>query len=257
MNSSRADRERIAYDSQGVWESSHAWHQRGQHVFESPNTLRYERLFDELTARYAEGKVALDVGCGFGESSKKLLALGARFVRGIDISENAIALASPHTIPDRLEFICADVQAPQVGTYDLIFGRSILHHLDYRPMLTALYERNLSPGGAMVFMEPLGDNLVNVLYRNVVRSAHTPDERSFTRHDLRWFRNTFPSLEIYPVNYCSYPAGILSSFVSRHADNAVLRLCDRIDQWIVAHARFLESRFRQAVIVMRKPVLNG
>jgi SAM-dependent methyltransferase len=255
VNLSRADRERIAFDSQGVWEQSHAWHQRGRHVFECPNTLRYEQLFDQLTARYAVGKTALDVGCGFGESSKKLLARGARFVRGIDISESAIARAQPGAIQGRLEFVRTDVQAPLDGCYDLIFGRSILHHLDYRPMLTRLYERNLSPGGALVFMEPLGNNLVSVLFRTVVRSAHTPDERSFTRDDLRWFRDSFAQVDIYPYNYLSYPFGILSSVVGGSADNAALRFCDRVDEWLAAKLRFLESRFRQAVIVVSKPAL--
>ncbi|MCX6349103.1 MAG: methyltransferase domain-containing protein [Candidatus Aureabacteria bacterium] len=74
---------------------------RGLHVFQCPNTLRHERSFDELTARYAAGKTALDVGCGVGHSSKKLISHGARYVRGVDISENAIAQAIPSVVQNQ------------------------------------------------------------------------------------------------------------------------------------------------------------
>jgi 2-polyprenyl-3-methyl-5-hydroxy-6-metoxy-1,4-benzoquinol methylase len=250
-NLSRAERERLEYDSQDIWERSHAWHMRGQHVFICPNTLRHERIYDELTARYASGKAALDIGCGFGVSSKKLLDLGARYVRGIDISQKAIAQALPSAIPNRLEFVCTDINAAIEGRYDLIYGRAILHHLDYPGLVTRLYENNLSPGGAMVFMEPLGDNLVSFLYRKLIR-AHTQEERPFKRKDLQWFRKNFDLVDIYPFNYFSYPCGILSSVMCRSADNLMLRICDRMDTWLAARIRFLESRFRQAIIVVRK-----
>jgi SAM-dependent methyltransferase len=250
---SRAERERIAYDERGVWDHSHAWHLRGQHVFECPNTLRHERLFDELTVRHAAGGRVLDIGCGTGASSQKLLMLGARYVLGIDISEKAIETAMTIAVPGQLEFVCGDLNEPVGGRFDLVSGRAILHHLEYRPILCRLFQDNLAPDGAMVFMEPLRENLVGALYRGLAHSAHTDDERPFDRRDLRWFRDTFELVDVYPYNYFSFPLGVLSTLVASRADNALLRLCDRADTWLAGHARWMEARFRQAILVIRKP----
>jgi SAM-dependent methyltransferase len=248
----RSERERAAADEGSVWEVSHRWHTRGAHVFACPNTLRHEALFDELAARFAKGGRVLDLGCGQGASSQRLLSFGADHVLGIDISELLLAQAFPRAIPGRLEFRKGDVSEPLEGEFDLIFGRAILHHLAYPPILRRLYEVNLRPGGALLFMEPLGANLLSFLFRVLVPAAHTPDERPFTLRDLRWFRATFPAVDIYPYNYLSYPVGLISSLVARSPDHAPLRLCDRIDTWLARHVRPLESRFRQAIFLVRK-----
>jgi SAM-dependent methyltransferase len=253
----RSERERAASDAGRVWEVSHRWHTRGAHVFSCPNTLRHEALFDELAARHAKDGRVLDLGCGQGASSEKLLSFSAAHVLGIDISELLLAQAFPRAIPGRLEFRKGDVAQPIDGRFDLIFGRAILHHLDYPPILERLYRDNLQPGGALLFMEPLGANLLSLLFRILVPAAHTPDERPFTLRDTRWFRRSFADVEIYPYNYLSYPVGLVSSVVARSADNAALRLCDRADTWLARHVRVLESRFRQAIFVVRKPVTRG
>jgi SAM-dependent methyltransferase len=250
--SSRAEREKAAYDEQGVFERSHGWHVRFRHVFECPNTVRNEARLEERLRRGVAGGRALDIGCGDGASSEALLALGAAYVLGIDVSETFIAKARAREVPGRLEFVNGDVGAPVDGAFDVIFGRAILHHLDYRAVLERLHERNLRPGGSMIFMEPLGSNLLIRAFGAVARGAHTPDERSFDRRDLGWFRERFPRLEILPVNYLSFPAAIVSSYVFRRADNPVLRLCDRADDWLARHVRGLVPRFRQAIFVVGK-----
>ena len=104
----------------------------------------------------------------------------------------------------------------------------------------------------MVFMEPLGSNLLIRLFHAVARSAHTPDERPFFRGDLRWLRSSFPRLEVLPVNYLSFPLGLLSSLVFRSGDNAMTRLGDRADRWIAGNVPPLVPQFRQAIFVIRK-----
>ncbi|NJL52516.1 MAG: hypothetical protein HC930_10405 [Hydrococcus sp. SU_1_0] len=63
----------------------------------------------------------------------------------------------------------------------MIFGRAILHHLDYQEVLGRLYRDNLNPGGVMIFMEPLGSNLLLRLYWQLAKEAHTPDENLYAR----------------------------------------------------------------------------
>ena len=74
----RARREREAYDEHGVEEAMYAWHGRFPHVFQSPNTRRAEERFDALTRAAVAGRRVLDMGCGEGASSERLLGLGAR-----------------------------------------------------------------------------------------------------------------------------------------------------------------------------------
>jgi len=249
---SRAERERVAYDEQGVFEASNAWHVRFRHVFESPNTLRNERLFEQRLRARVGGARVLDIGCGDGESSERLLGLGAACVRGIDVAETFIERAKLREQPGRLEFASQDVGQPLAGRFDVIFGRAILHHLDWREVLARLHADNLAPGGMMIFMEPLGGNLLTRLFHGLARKAHTLDERPFESDDLRWLRRSFESLEILPINYVSFPAGLVSSYLFRRADNAMMRLCDRVDTWLARHAAFLMPRFRQAIFVIGK-----
>lgn len=246
----RAERERQAYDEDGVFEASAGWHARFSHVFDSPNTKAHERIFARLLTGQVAGKRVLELGSGDGAHAERLLQAGAGCVLGVDVSESFVARARQREIPGRLEFRLGDVMEPIEGSFDLIFGRAILHHLDYRPLLVRLRERNLAPGGRMVFMEPLGASLLMRLFWLLAPSAHTPDERAFDGADLRWLRESFREVEILPINYLSFPAGLLSSLVFRRADNALLRFCDVADRWIAGHARWLAPHFRQAILVI-------
>ena len=178
--------------------------------------------------------------------------MGAGYVCGIDISEKAIEEANKTAIKGRLEFSNKDIAEHIDGSYDIIFGRAALHHLDYRTVLTRLYESNLKPGGFMIFMEPLGSNLLIKLYHAVTKSAHTPDEKPFYREDLKWLSRTFPNLQIIPVNYFSLIFGLISSFLFSQADNVLMRLCNKIDCWIAKDVKYLVPNFRQGIFVIKK-----
>src|SRR5438477_9764220 len=136
---SRAEREKAAYDEEGVFERSHGWHLRFKHVFESPNTLRQEKAFHALATEGIAGRRVLEIGCGDGAHAAELSAAGAGYVLGIDVAETFIARAEERAIPGRLEFRRADAAQPLEGRFHLVYGRAILHHLDYRTVLARLY----------------------------------------------------------------------------------------------------------------------
>lgn len=250
----RAERERAAYDEGDVAAVNVAWHGRFPHVFASPNTRRAEERFDALARAAVAGREVLDVGCGKGRSSARLLEMGAAHVLGIDISQTAIDTARERERPGRLEFRRGDVTEELQGTYGCIFGRAILHHIDYRSLLARVYEQNLAPGGTMLFMEPQGENLLLRLYARLVAAAHTPDERSFMRDDLDWLRAHFSAVELYPINYLTFPAALLTSGLPlARADGPLLRACDRADEWLARRVPRLRSHFRQTIVVIHKP----
>jgi SAM-dependent methyltransferase len=249
---SRAEREKRAYDEEDVFAASHGWHVRFRHVFECPNTQGHERLIDAIIERAAAGRRVLELGCADGANAEALVRAGARSVRGVDISEKSIARAARRARPGQLEFEQRDATEPIDGTYDLVLGRAILHHLDYRVVLKRLYETNLAPGGTMLFMEPLGGNPLIRLFHWIAPAAHTADERSFMKDDLRWLGASFARSEIVPFNYLSLPLGLASSLLFRRADNPLLRFSDRIDRWLARRAPWLAPQFRQAILVIRK-----
>ena len=249
----RAQREREAYDEHGVDEAMSTWHGRFPHVFECPNTRRAEERFDALTRAAVAGRRVLDVGCGDGASSVRLLELGAAYVLGMDISQTAIARAQDRARPGAIEFRVGDVARDLEGEFGCIFGRSILHHIDYRGVLPRLYTEHLTAGGTMLFMEPQGENLLIRLYTRLVAAAHTPDEQSFMQDDLLWLSEHFPAVELHPVNYLSFPAAIFTSQLRLDRNNALLRACDRADEQIARRAPRLRSHFRQTIVVIRKP----
>jgi 2-polyprenyl-3-methyl-5-hydroxy-6-metoxy-1,4-benzoquinol methylase len=252
VDDARAERERQAYDEDGVLEESHRWHLRARHVIESPNTRRMERRFDELVAEAVRNRRVLDVGCAAGSQSRRLLEMGAAEVVGADVSERFIEQARRQgEIPGRLRFENIDAVRELSGTYDVFFGRSILHHIDYRTFLRNAYDHHLSRGGTMIFMEPLGSNLITKAFHFLVKSAHTPDERPWTLADQRWLKQSFLSVELIPINFLSYPAGILSSLILHDPDNALLRAADACDVWLSRHVPGLLPQARQVILIIR------
>jgi SAM-dependent methyltransferase len=252
----RAERERKAYDEGSVYERSHEIHMRFRHVFESPNTRRGDDLWEGLLRQAVPGKRVLELGCAEGDNCLKIAAFGATYVLGVDVSERFLARARPRAVPGHLDFANLDVNQPIEGQFDVIFGSSILHHLNWRTVLERLYEQTLAGGGGMVFREPLGAHPLIRAWWLIGKFAHTPDERPFCREDIRWLRRRFPTVTLFGVNYLSLPVAIVSSLLLSSADNVALRWCDRADQWLEAHCRWLVPQFRQAVMVIEKPLAD-
>jgi SAM-dependent methyltransferase len=252
MSLTRAEREKQTYDEQ----DSHRLHNRRlhgrlSHLRGSPNMRRGMALFDDLLVEAAQDADVLEIGCGNGWQSERILELGARTVHGMDISTSMLKTAKKRET-ERLRFFEHDVHQQWPKTYDVICGRAILHHVDYREALENLYHNNLRPGGHMLFLEPLGENILLKLYWRFGTSFHTPDERPFMRDDLDWMNKNFQQFRLYSLNYLSIPAAIVSSFAFASSDNWLLRLCDRLDTKLSA-VPFLASRFQSGIFHIRKP----
>ncbi len=246
----RSLREQRAYDEGDVFETSRRWQLRFLHVLHCPNAMRQEADLDALLRRHIPGADVLEIGCGNGIVAESLLALEPKHVLGIDISKRFVDEAETRAVPGRLDFRVDDVSLAIDGKFDVIFGRSILHHLNYQDVLARLREQNLNPGGIMIFTEPLGENLLSRLYHYIIPASQTDDEQPFMRSDLKWLKAELAT-EIMPYSYFSYPAGIISSLLLKNADNPLTRLSDSVDVWLSRHASFLTHRFRSAIFLMQ------
>ncbi|MEQ1821550.1 MAG: class I SAM-dependent methyltransferase [Fimbriimonadaceae bacterium] len=250
----RSEREQKAYDEDGVYEVSNSWQRRFIHVFRSPNTLAHEAKFRERIFQAAKGKRVLDLGCGYGQLSNEMHEAGAAYVLGIDVAESFLAKANEtYGKPGVVEFKVVDADQPLEGKFDLIVGASVLHHIDYRTTLRRLYDENLSSGGLLAFDEPLGGNLLIRAYTALIPRAHTPDERSFMKSDLKWLRQNFPKVTITPYNFFTLPVGIVTSKLMKSPDNMLLRAAHSCDLFVARTMRFLESHFRRCSIEIARP----
>jgi SAM-dependent methyltransferase len=144
---------------------------------------RRARLF-VTTARIGSGTRALELGCGTGVFTHRVIPAGASLV-ALDLSAELLARARARVL-NSARFVRGNAEALPfpAGVFDVVYGCSVLHHLDVE---TALREvrRVLCPGGRLVFSEP---NLLNpqvwLMFRCEAlksRFGVSPDEMAFTR----------------------------------------------------------------------------
>jgi len=102
------------------------------------------------------GLRVLDLACGEGFYSRRLKALGAASVVGVDISAGMIRLAEQQerAEPQGIDFICADVrELGDLGRFDVVVAAYLLH---YAPTVGDLarmcrnIRRHLPAGGRFV-----------------------------------------------------------------------------------------------------------
>lgn len=248
----RAAREKQAYDETDVDRKNNLIHGMFAHVRNSPNTNRGMSHYDKLIAEFIPGNDVLEIGCGRGYLCNQILDKGARKVTGIDISAEMLKEAKKLE-NDQLKFFEKDIHEGIDGTFDLIFGRAVLHHVDFESVLPKLYRDNLKPGGRMVFVEPLGENILLRLYWKFGTQYHTPDERPFMYRDIRWLDKALPGFNFYPINYLTIPIGVLSSVIFRSPRNWLLNLTDKIDEIARRRMSFLGPRFRSGILSFDKP----
>jgi len=136
------------------------------------------------------GSLTLEIGCGTGVFTELVSKSGANIV-ACELSEQLLELAYKKSYASKVSFISED--AVQLGSehndrYDVVWGSSVLHHLDLKLFLPRML-RLMKPGGRFVFAEP---NMLNPqiwFERNVtiVRriTGTSPDETAFYRWRLK------------------------------------------------------------------------
>lgn len=225
----RVDRESRAYDSGDVMRESGRLLGRFSHVFLGPNGKRAEEHLDRTLRERAAGARVLEYGCGTGWLVPRLVSAGAKRIVGIDVSEGMIGEARGR-FGRQAEFHCMDGHRTTFpdGSFDLVLGRAILHHLEFEAAVREI-RRILRPGGTAVFLEPLRDNPAWKAARRLTPQARTRDETPLSRKQILWADALFGRSDHRYAILVSAVVGAASSLLSKDPDNAAMRLADRAD----------------------------
>jgi SAM-dependent methyltransferase len=202
---------RIADEAEFIWN------------WESPSGRRRAQRRAELfvdRGGLGPGRRVLELGCGTGVFLEKTARSGA-VIHGLDLSEDLLAKARAR-LKDLANVTLDEGNAEQMpypaGDFDVVYGSSVLHHLDLDAALKEIH-RVLKPGGRLIFAEP------NILNPQVAVMFHlgmtkeyfgvSPDEMAFSRFRARaaLANAGFSDIRVIPMDFLhpSTPAAWLDA----------------------------------------------
>ncbi len=205
------------------------------------------------------GRDVLELGCGGGELTERLVQLGAR-VTALDVSPGQLAVAQRRvnagTPGDKVRFIAAPAEETGLASaaFDVIVGKWILHHIDLDRAVPEI-ARLLRPGGRGVFYENHDRNPILALSRRHVagrlgvRRFGTPTERPLSGSDMRRLRAHFGRVEKrYPEFF------FLRLLSSRALGYRGYKLAERLDHAVWQRLPALRPLSWHVVVVARQPL---
>jgi len=206
-----------------------------------------ERLVSMLKRRLRKMGVeeprVLDVGCGPGSLTGKLLDIPGIRLTGVDLSPAMISLARKRY--PGAQFYVDDIEWLSFPdeTFDAVFCSGVLHHLPVLDMALAEIRRVLKPGGVLIVREPNEKNFsslfpelafAHLCLRHYLmnalgaRPAHEPEAPEFHRS----------------FDYDELPAALSGHFMvdALHADMMVSYFYDMLtDERVRKDLRLLEQ----------------
>ena len=142
-----------------------------------PYTSYPSRLCKHIAESYFKPnyQTLLDVGCGRGEHLREFEKLGYQ-VKGVDLSKEAQELLAD------LEIAIVDIEKELLpygdGSFDVVFSKSLIEHLNNPENLIREAYRVLKPGGRLITMTPDWESVYKIFYEDYTH--RTP----FTKESL-------------------------------------------------------------------------
>jgi len=198
------------------------------------------------------GRRVLEYGCGLGEVCVLLAKSGAK-VTGFDLSPVSVAVARQRAAINHVEADIDLVVAPGERlpfadeSFDVVFGKAILHHLDVNAGMADL-ARVLKPGGKVAFAEPMGMNpILNFIRAHVPYPHKHPRgaDRPLNYLEIRGWGQQFKEFRFREIQ-------LLSMFERGLGFGKRLKLLRRLDDVLLERLPFLRRYCRYVVMFMVK-----
>ena len=200
----------------------------------------------------------LDYACGDGKLGLSLADGGAGIVIGVDLSahrlDGAARKAAAMGLNGRMAFFRMDseVLAFKDGSFDLVVGSGILHHLDTESAAAEI-SRVLKDGGKAAFMEAMGHNLLVNLYRRLTPWARTQDEHPLVMDDIRVMEGYLGKVCVKGFHlFTLFPMFLRALTRSDGIFDRIFGPFYRLDQWLFKRFLFLERNCWICVIAAQK-----
>jgi len=197
-----------------------------------------------------EGQHLLELGCGSGKMAVLLAKSGAN-VTAFDLSPVSVQTARQFAALNNTDIDVAVASGEQLPfaneSFDIIFGKSILHHLIINLGRQDIY-RVLKRGGMAVFVEPLGMNPVLTFARKYVPYHHKHPvgvDQPLTYGDIRAWTHEFRSVKFREVE-------LLSMVERAFGWDTKFILLRKLDKFLLKNIPFLRRFCRYVVIYINK-----
>jgi SAM-dependent methyltransferase len=216
-------------------------------------TRSSKAFYRNYIREHCRNKRVMEYGCGPDSHSMFLVPQGARVV-GVDISPVAIQryleVVSDHHLSGVAGCVMnGEMLAVADDSFDLICGMGILHHLDLELSLGEI-SRILTPGGSVVFLEPLGHNPLINAYRLMTPGIRTPDEHPLKMSDIKAASRHFERVE---TRYFHLASLLAIPFAGSRVFPRLLRWLDATDDFTFKYIRPLRRYAWAAALVCSGP----
>jgi SAM-dependent methyltransferase len=197
------------------------------------------RAQDEHVLRAVRGARALEYGCANGRLSllERDFARAAEQFHGIDLSDRAIERARATAAQIgyghcRFDVMDAEQLTFDAASFDVVYGRGILHHLDLDRAFREI-QRVLAPGGSAFFLEPMGHNPLINRFRQLTPELRTPDEHPLLVRDFELARRYFDRVETRYFGLTTLGAVAISLDGPRPEGRWLMRACEAVDDLVL------------------------
>ncbi len=171
------------------------------------------RVFLQRVGKYLQaidpikGRI-LDYGCGMGKMSVYLAQQGFENIHAFDLSEAGVSfgksLADANSVSDRISFQKMDAEKLDYPDdfFDLVIGKSVLHHTIKYPDTAAELLRIMKPGATCIFKESIGNNIFMKLARFFTMNVFGDHgDVNITTPWLRRYAEEFTSVDVEAYNF--------------------------------------------------------